>query len=155
MRLFQQPATDLRFGFERHIGAMIQRAFVDFCRGFEFSLDQSHRQAAFLTVDKGSALSFDNFGDQELCAMTSGAFIGFYFGFKLALDQNEVETAFFTINQGGTFPLVHLSSPVFSYFQLCALLYLVSSRRASFERQKKQQFLSEITSRQYGLATET
>ena len=120
------------FRFERNIGAMIQRAFVDFCRGFEFSLDQSHWQAAFLTVDKGAAFSFYNFGDQELCAMISGAFIGFYFGFKLSLDQNEVETAFFTIHQGGTFLLVHLSSPVFSYFQLCALLYLVSSRRSKF-----------------------
>lgn len=40
------------FRFEWHIGAVIQRAFVYFCRGFEFSLHQSERQAAFLAIDK-------------------------------------------------------------------------------------------------------
>ena len=74
------------FGFQRHISAMIQRAFVDFCRSFEFSLHQSHREAAFLAVDQGAALSFYNFCEQGLAAMTSGAFIDFYFGFNLSLD---------------------------------------------------------------------
>ena len=76
-----------RFRFERHIGAMIQRAFVNFCRGFEFSLDQSEGQAAFLTVDKRRARSFYNFGKQVLCAMTPRAFVTFDLGFKLSLDQ--------------------------------------------------------------------
>jgi hypothetical protein len=40
------------FRFEWHIGTVIQRAFVYFCRGFEFSLHQSERQAAFLAIDK-------------------------------------------------------------------------------------------------------
>ena len=40
------------FRFEWHIGAVIQRAFVYFCRGFQFSLHQSERQAAFLAIDK-------------------------------------------------------------------------------------------------------
>jgi hypothetical protein len=95
------------FRFERHIGAVIQGTFIDFCRGFEFSLDQSDWQAALLTIDKGGALSFYDFGNQELCAMTSGAFVYFYFRFKLSLDQHEVESALFTIDQRGTFSFVH------------------------------------------------
>jgi hypothetical protein len=75
------------FGFERHIGAMIQRAFVNISRGFEFSLHQREWQAAFLAIDKRSARSFYNFGKQVLCAMTPRAFVSFYLGLKLSLDQ--------------------------------------------------------------------
>jgi hypothetical protein len=76
-----------RFRFEWHIRAMIQRTFVNFCRGFEFSLDQNEWQAAFLTVDKRGARSFDNFGKQVLCAVTARAFVNLYLGFKLSLDH--------------------------------------------------------------------
>ena len=75
-----------RFRFERHISAVIQRAFVDFCRGFEVFLNESEWQAAFLAVDKGGARSFDNFGKQVLGAMAPRAFVDFYLGFKLSLD---------------------------------------------------------------------
>lgn len=75
------------FRFEWHISAMIQRAFVNFSRGFEFSLHQSKWQAAFLAIDKRSARSLYNFGKQVLCAMTPRAFVSFYLGLKLSLDQ--------------------------------------------------------------------
>jgi hypothetical protein len=76
-----------RFRFQGHIGAVVQRAFVNFCRGFEFSLHQSEWQAAFLTIDKRGAGSFYDFSKQVLCAMTPRAFVYFYLGFKLSLDQ--------------------------------------------------------------------
>ena len=75
------------FRFERHIGAVIQRAFVNFGRAFEFSLYQSKRQAAFLAIDKRSARSFYNFSKQVLCAMAPRAFVSFYLGLNLSLDQ--------------------------------------------------------------------
>jgi hypothetical protein len=75
------------FRFERHIGAVIQRAFVNFGRGFEFSLHQSEWQTAFLALDRRGARSFYNFGKQVLCAMTPRAFVSFYLSLKLSLDQ--------------------------------------------------------------------
>ena len=96
------------FRFKRHIGSVIQRAFVDFCRGFEFSLHQSERQAAFFTIDKGGAGSFYNFGKQVLCAMTPCAFVNFYLCFKLSLDHEQVKPACFAIDQRGAFSLFHL-----------------------------------------------
>jgi len=88
---------------------MIQRAFVDFCRVFEFPPDQSDWEAAFLTVDKGKALSFDNLAMQGIRAMTPRAFVEFCCVFKFSPDRDQRETAFFTVDERGTLSIFHLA----------------------------------------------
>jgi hypothetical protein len=77
---------------------VIQWAFVNFCRGFEFSLHQREWQAAFLPIDKRCASSLYNFGKQVLGAMTQRAFVNFHLGFKVSLDQEQVKAALLTID---------------------------------------------------------
>src|SRR6266498_685249 len=54
--------TELRgvldnFWFHGNVCAVAQRAFVDFCCGFDLPLDHSEREAAFFTIDERGTLS--------------------------------------------------------------------------------------------------
>src|SRR6266498_551374 len=83
--------TELRgvldnFWFHGNVCAVAQRAFVDFCCGFDLPLDHSEREAACFTVDECWALSFFNLADHDIFAVTPRTFINVCFGVNISLD---------------------------------------------------------------------